>query len=111
MATLTPNVIKMDGTKPTFGAAAGGGDKAQTGQGMVLIAKNTTGSSITMTIAVPGNAPNGQPNPDTPYLIPATTGEAWAPLPDFYIDPVSGLAEITYSAAGLSVALVRMTLP
>lgn len=107
MATLTANPVVMAGTKPPLVAATAGGDKAPTGPGYFLVAKNTTGSSITMTIALPGTDINGQPRPDTPYTVAATTGEVWAPLPDSYRDPVSGLAEITYSAAGLSVSVVR----
>lgn len=109
MAVLTLNPITMVGTKPTFVPCNAGGDQAATGFGYVLIFKNTSGAPITVTIAVPGTLPNGVAYPDTPYVVAATTGEAWVPVPDLYQDPTTFNAMITYTGVtNLTVALVRM---
>jgi hypothetical protein len=73
-----------------------------------VIVKNASGSSITFTVLVPGVTINNIVTPDTPYTVPATTGEMWVPLYDYYADPVDGRAHVTYSATpSVTVASVK----
>lgn len=97
MSQVPTHHVTIAGTAPTFNAAADG-DTAEVGAGCKLIVKNGAGSSMTVTVAVPGNAINAVANPDTVYTVPATTGEVWIPLYDFYADPADSLAHLTYSS-------------
>ncbi|MET7395621.1 hypothetical protein ABZS66_19235 [Dactylosporangium sp. NPDC005572] len=108
MAEILPVTLGKAGTKPTLNNAAAG-DTARCGDGYFLVAKNTTGSSVTLTIVVPGNTSYGEPNPDPQWTIAATTGEVWIPLIDAYRDPSDGKAHLTWSAtgAGITRAVVK----
>lgn len=96
MALIATQSIVIAGTAPTFAAAASG-DTARVGRGLFLIVKNTAGSSMTVTIAYPGNLVTGVAIPDPVYTVGATTGEQWIPLLEQYADPTTGQAAITYS--------------
>jgi len=106
IATYTPSVA---GTPPTFANSAAG-DTAPVGDRLYLIAKNTTGAPVTVTLVTPGLLPTGDAYPDKVYTIPATTGEQWIPLLQDYADPSDGLAHLTWSApgAGVTRAVVRV---
>lgn len=108
MADIGTQTIVSAGTKPTFSNAAAG-DTAQCGDDYFLVAKNTTGSSVTLTFVVPGNNNYDQPNPDPVWTIAATTGEVWIPLYDAYKDPSDGVIHMTWSAtgAGITRAVVK----
>lgn len=107
MAEITGFRIGKAGGKPTFNAAASG-DTAKCGPGYFLVVKNANVASRTLTIAVPGNTPYGEPNPDVVYTIGATTGEEWIPLLDAYRDSSDRLVHFTWSAtADVTRALVK----
>ncbi|MEV1013777.1 MULTISPECIES: hypothetical protein [unclassified Micromonospora] len=78
-------------------AAAASGDTAKCGSGYSLLVNNGSGSSITLTIAVPGNTTYGVAAPDKAFTIPA--GQLWSiPLLDVYRDPADRLAHLTWSS-------------
>lgn len=108
MSKITLQHVKLDGTAPSFAAAAAG-DTADVGTGDTkLIVRNASGSSITASIAVPGLQQNGLANDPTVYTVPATTGEKWIPLYGFYADPTDGNAHIAWSAtASVTRAVVK----
>lgn len=99
MSKITTQLVKADGTAPTFAAAAAG-DLADcgTGVGLKLIVRNAAGSSMTVTIAIPGTQVGGVANDANVFTVPATTGEKWIPLYGYYADPSDTLAHITYSS-------------
>lgn len=99
MSQITTQNVKADGTAPTYAAAAAG-DLAEcgTGVGLKLIVKNAAGSSMTVTVAIPGNQVGGQTNDANVFTVPATTGEKWIPLYGYYADTTDSLAHITYSS-------------
>jgi hypothetical protein len=101
MATLAVQSITRTGLGPTFAAAAGGGDAAPCGDDNFLVVKNGGGSSITVTVAVPAGASGypGMAYANTIVTVP-NGAERWVgPLKaPVYMDPTTGLAQITYSA-------------
>lgn len=108
MAQIATFTLTAAGTPPTYGAAAAG-DTAVCGTGCFLVAKNASGSAVTLTVVTPGNLRTGQAYPDTPYTIGATTGEVWVPLYSDYADPADGLAHLTWSAtASVTRAVVQV---
>lgn len=102
--TFSPSVA---GGAPNYTAAAAG-DTAPVGPGLVLIVKNASGSSVTVTLATPATLPTGDAYPDKVYTVAATTGEQWIPLIADYRDPTDGSAHISYSATtSVTRAVVR----
>lgn len=107
MATLATQVIAQAGTAITFAAAAGGGDACATGSDVKLLVKNGSGSPITVTLVTPGKVDGDLDITDRAVTVAAgaTTG---IPVTDRYLDPVTGLAAITYSAVTtVTVAVIR----
>lgn len=102
MALIPTFHVGLTGGKPTQALCATG-DTADVGDGRGVVFKNTSGSSVTVTILVPGNTVNDEDTPDTEYTVPATTGEVWARMFDYYADPSDGEAHITYSATGTGI--------
>jgi hypothetical protein len=73
----------------------------------VLLVKNGSGSPITVTLVTPGNVDGDLAIADRAVVVAAgvTTG---IPVTDRYMDPVTGLASITYSAVTtVTVAVIR----
>lgn len=97
MATLAGQAIPVTGVAPSFVSAAGGGDAANPNPRQFLRVKNGSGSSINVTLAVPGTA-YGQALPDPVIAVPATTGDVLIYLPPEIADPSTGLISWTYSA-------------
>lgn len=97
MSLVAQFKLGLSGGKPTFAAAASG-DTFDVGDGSFVIFKNGAGADITVTVLVPGNTVNGIATPDTPYVVPATTGEVWVRMYDYYKDPTDGKAHVTYSS-------------
>lgn len=91
VATFTP---RLDGTPPTYGAAAAG-DTVKVGD--VLVVKNGSASSINVTFATPGALATGDDYPDKVYAV-AAGAERWIPVLPAYADPTDRLAHITWSA-------------
>jgi hypothetical protein len=116
MATLTTQVINRSGLAPTYAAATGGGDAMSCGAGMFLHVKNTGGSPITVTLAVPASRtfePNVAITSPT-VSVPATTGDRMIGPVDSvtFQDPTTSLCTVTYSGVtGLTVAAVQLSQP
>lgn len=111
MAALATQNLVDAGTAPTFGAVAAT-DTAEVGNGRNTFAvyKNGSGSSINVTITVPGNTSYGQPNPD-PVIAVGAGAEKWIPLRKEYGDPNAGIGRCslaTSSQASVTVAVVQV---
>jgi hypothetical protein len=108
MAFLSPQQIAVTGTVITYAAAGAGGDSCSPDDRVFLRVKNGSGSSINLTLVVPGTT-WGQANPDPVIAVPATTGEVSIALPAGLVDLSTGLISWTYSAVTtVTVALVRV---
>jgi hypothetical protein len=114
MAALTTQAIIRAGLTPSFASAAGGGDTFNPDLDTYLRVKNASGSSITVTVVTPRTDPVGNAVADTTFTVPATTGDVIAgPFPaEIYADPVTGVANITYSGVtSLTIAVLKPTRP
>lgn len=110
MATLTTQTIVAAGLDPTYAAAAAGGDKVTPGPTTFLHVINGGGSSITVTVATPGNYYANIANPDLTVTVGAS-GEQMIPIPQTpFADPGdNGLAAISYSGVTtVTVAALRI---
>lgn len=96
MALIATQAVKLDGTAPTFAAAAAN-DTARVGSGLTLVVKNGSGVSVNVTLTTPGNLATGDEIPDKVYAV-AAGAERWIPLLKIYADPTTGNAAIAYSA-------------
>lgn len=114
MAQYTTNVVPLAGTNVRALITAAGtpanGDTAATGTGTFLVAENTSGGAITVTITTPGTIEGDlTPLPSRTHSVVATTGLSFIPLTDAHRDPTTGLATINYSATtSLKVIVVRV---
>lgn len=97
MATISYTHPTIFGVTYAPVAASVGGDKVSPGPGLVLIT-NGGGSTITVTIAVPGNDKYGHALADITVSIPAAGVRAIGPFSNDLADPSDGLVAITYSA-------------
>lgn len=99
MALLSTQAITRAAITPSFAAATGGGDTFVPGRNVCLRVKNGSGSPITVTVVTPRNDQVGNAVADNTFSVPATTGDVTAgPWPaEIYADPVTGVANITYS--------------
>lgn len=106
MALITTHTISAAGTAPTFGAAAAD-DTAETGVRKILVVRNGSASSVTVTLSGQGSLPTGVDYPDREYTVDAS-GEAWIPLLAVYRND-DGVAEVGYSAtADVTRAVVEV---
>lgn len=88
-------------------AATDGHAFVNNGRRMIRV-KNTNGAVRTVTVQIPGEV-EGQPLPDVPYTIPATTGDVLIPpLPAIY-NQADGKVHLDYSdTAGLTVQVLEL---
>lgn len=108
MALLTAQLAQIGGTTVTYTAAAGGGDTVKPSRLGCLHVRNGGGSSINVTVVVPGNTRWGQPEPDVVVAVPAGAEKVIGPLPDDLAD-TDGLIDITYSGVtSVTVAMVTL---
>lgn len=102
---ITQTVPVLAGTPPVF-AAPSASDTVQIGS--LLIVKNASGASITVTLATPGNLGTGDAYPDKAYTV-AAAGEAWIPVLKDYRQ-ATGVANVTFSAtASVTAASINRT--
>jgi hypothetical protein len=107
MALLTTVTATLAGTNPGFVAANAGGDTMQYQPNSFLHVRNASGSSVTVTVVVPGNTEFGVAQPDPTVSVPATTGERLIRLTQGLVDPATGLINVTYSAVtSVTVAVI-----
>lgn len=101
------SVPKLSAVGPTY-AAPTTSDTAPVGT--VLIVKNGSGASITVTLASPKVLETGDAYPSKVITV-AAGGESWIPILKVYGDPVTQLAAITYSSITSVTAAVIMYTP
>lgn len=107
MALLTPQVIPVTGIKPTFAAAAGGGDTISPDTGLILAVLNGGGAPITVTLVRPGSE-YGQANPDVAFSVTNNATAALLAVPREFVDPTTGTIGVTYSGVtSVTVALLK----
>lgn len=97
MATLSYQQANIQGAAYATSAANVGGDKVAPHSRGAVIVENGSGSSITVTIAVPGNDKYGQARPDIPVTVAAGASKIIGPFPADLASDVDGLVAITYS--------------
>lgn len=108
MTLLNPQGITVDGLNATYVAANAGGDSCVPGDRVFLHVKNSGGSSVTVTVVVPGSE-YGQPRPDIPVTVAATGEEFIGPLVADLADPTTHDVGWTYSTAtGVTVAVLNI---
>ncbi|MEU3281772.1 hypothetical protein [Streptomyces antibioticus] len=109
MAALATNVVPLTGLRfdDKLVAAAGGGDTAQTGSGVLLAVANGDSGSHVVTIATPGTV-DGLAIADRTVTVPA--GQTYViPITDRYRDPSTGRAAITYDGVtSVTVGVFRV---
>lgn len=109
MALLAPQFARISGQAITFASAAGGGDTIAPTPSSVLHVRNGGGSTITVTVVVPGNDEFGNARPDIAVSVAAGAHTAIGPLSSPLLpDPADGLIDITYSAV-TSVTVAHIT--
>lgn len=111
MALLSLQQALLRGTVVTLAAAGAGGDTFSLPHEHVgLRVKNGSASSITVTIAVPGNTPYGVANPSVVSTAIAAGAEVLiGPIPLAAVDSSTGLVTVTYSSAtSVTVGLVAL---
>jgi cytochrome c553 len=108
MAVIADSAVTIHGGAPTFRAAAAG-DTAVWGAGREAEFRNSSGSSVTVTVACHGTTATGDVLPDKPYTLAATTGEQRIPLNlAEFKDPNDGQVHFSYSAiTGVTCAVSR----
>lgn len=108
MAEVVVQTPGPDGIDINLGDAASG-DVARTGDRLGLLVQNSSGSTVTVTLAVPGNTVTGEAQPDNP--IPVAAGALRIiPLLSVYADPADNRrVAISYSATtNVKRAVVRL---
>jgi hypothetical protein len=77
--------------------------------GTILIVKNGSAASITVTLSSPKTLETGDAYPSKVITV-AAGGEAWIPILKVYGNPSTQLATVTYSAvASVTAAVVSVT--
>lgn len=106
MANIDPQIVDADGLTPVFAAAAAAGDQLAAGDGVVAYFKNPTAAAISLTLVTPGTQA-GLAIADRVIAVPAG-GEVIVSLyPKLYTTGPGKRAAVTYTAAGLTVALLK----
>lgn len=96
MALLTKHRASIAGTLITSNAAAAA-DTLDPDDDGILIVRNASGVSTTVTVAVPGNTRYGLAQPDVAVVVAAGAARAVGPFPSDLADPADGLVHITTS--------------
>lgn len=108
MATLATQQVGRSGVKPTYAAAAVGGDAFVADARTLLHVKNGSASSITVTIT-PVASFDGIALSSVTVTVPASDERMAGPFaPEVFKDPSTGLVSVAYSAvATVTVAAIR----
>lgn len=103
MAIVAQKVGVLAGTAPTFAAPSA---SETVTVGSILVVKNGSASSINVTLVTPGTLETGDAYPDKVVAVPAGA-ERWIPVGGVFMDPVSRVASVTFSAtASVTVAAI-----
>ncbi|MFI6249047.1 hypothetical protein [Streptomyces sp. NPDC051016] len=109
MAALNTNVVPLAGIRfdDKLVAAAGGGDTAAPGAGVILVVKNADSGSHTVTLVTPGTV-DGLAIADRTLAV-AAGQTAVILLTDRYRNPSTGRASITYDGVtSVTVGVFRV---
>lgn len=109
MAILSTQVVALTGLAPTYGAAAGGGDKSECGERQFVHVKNGGGSPITVTLTTTA-AVRGQTVGNVTVSVPASGERMIGPLTaDLFAGASDGLCAVGYSGVtSVTVAALRI---
>lgn len=109
MATLTVQQTDLDGTTPSYAAAAGGGDEFTNDGRTMLHVKNGGAGSITVTVNSRVNCNQGYDH-DSVTTIGAGAEAMIGPFDTTrFNDPATGRASITYSGVtSVTIAAVKV---
>lgn len=111
MATLlAPQAATIVGTVVTYTAADATGNTFTPNTRGMLLVKNGSGSSMNVTVVIPGTDAYQQARPDVVVAVAAGAEKAIGPFPLDVGDPaVGGLVTVTYSlATSVTVALMSV---
>ena len=109
MATLTTQAAAIAGTAITMASAGASGDKVDAGEHTGLLVTNGSGSSITVTIAVPGNTKYGVAEPDVTVTVANGATKLIGPFPVDLEDDTDRLVHVSYSAtSSVTVAAIEI---
>jgi hypothetical protein len=106
MAQLATQAGVQAGTLLAFTAAAVGGDSFQPGDDVSVYLKNPTGGALTVTIVSQQLCNQGVQH-NLVVAIPAASERVIGPIPASRFADANGLAQMTYSAVGFTVAVLR----
>jgi hypothetical protein len=111
MAKLNPQQVKRTGlVNPAYAAATAGGDTVQPDTDLFLHFKSANASAVTVTIGTPGKV-GGLDVADSAVVIPANGNALVGPIDGAtYADPITGLANITYTLSGASITVAALQL-
>lgn len=108
MSALAPQPLDRDGVALAFTAAAAGGDTAPASDRNVLLVKNGSAGSVTVTLVTPGNV-QGLAVADLAVPVAAGAQTAIRLGPHEVFADNSGNVSITYSAAAsVTVAVLQV---
>jgi hypothetical protein len=96
MAALATQTIAITGLAATYSAAGAGGDTVALGDTTVLHVKNGSGSSINVTVAVPGTE-YGQARPDVVVAVGAGA-DKFVAIPREIADSSDHRVHVSYSS-------------
>jgi hypothetical protein len=107
MALLSSQAITVTLGKPTF-TAVNATDTISPDSGLFLVVKNAGGSPDTVTIDDAGTTPGGSNPVDPTFSCPATTGEVWIPIFPAFVNPSTGVIQVSHSfTTSVTSALVK----
>lgn len=105
MALLNKQKVGRAGLAPAYSAATAGGDTVRPDPNLILHIKNGSAGAVTVTVSTPGKV-GDLDVADAAVNVPAGADAFIGPLdPATFAQPVTGLANVTYSAAaGVTIA-------
>jgi hypothetical protein len=111
--TLVAQSVARTGLNPSYEAAHDSKNTAEPRPRAFLHAKNGSGGTVTVTIAVYGEVAPDLPVLDVAVSIPAGAERMIGPFPrPWFVDPTHGQVEITYSsAASVTVGVFDLSQP
>lgn len=73
-------------------------DTFEWGDDVALFVTNGSGSSINVTVTVPGNTKYAQAQPDVVVAVAAGVSKVIGPFPSDLVDPSDGLVHVAFSS-------------
>lgn len=108
MATLTATAVSLSGISTTTAASSSNGDTfANTGHEMLLV-KNDTGSSITVSAVLANRCNQGTLHTGLALAV-ASSSQHLTAIGPFPVSQYGNSVTVTYSAAGAGVKLISLS--